>query len=236
MPENVSTGTALFGPDERRQLRDALRRPRGRYRTERAAQLSGIPARTLYHWAQHGVLSPDFPGRPVEWSYRDLVYARLLAWLRTRSMPRDEAAARVGQIRAFMEGYEDTPTELRSDGVGLTFGDEPVDRLTGQAILDNMAGYAASFDLLVPIDLSELRRGRRLWGPNLAHPSTRTAISPAVMAGDPCVRGTRIPTATLYALTTERELTVQDITRLYPGLDPADVEDAIALEHRLRAA
>ena len=50
----------------------AFRHPRGRYTTERAGQLSGVPARTLYDWAKEGVLAPDYPGRPMAWSYRDL--------------------------------------------------------------------------------------------------------------------------------------------------------------------
>jgi uncharacterized protein (DUF433 family) len=67
--------------------------------------------------------------------------------------------------------------------------------------------------------------------------SYRTSISPWVMGGEPCVRSTRIPTAGLYALRSERGLQTERIVALYPGLDVAHVEDAIKLEERLcRAA
>src|SRR5687768_10711416 len=45
---------------EREDLLHALRVPRGRYNAERTAQLSGVPERTVYHWATSGVLVPDF--------------------------------------------------------------------------------------------------------------------------------------------------------------------------------
>src|SRR5829696_8281996 len=61
----------------------ALRHPRGRYAADRAAQLSGIPRSTLYDWQRADVYVPDFAGgSPMAWSYRDLVFVRVLAWLR----------------------------------------------------------------------------------------------------------------------------------------------------------
>lgn len=65
---------------ERALVLRALRYPRGRYRAERASQLSAIPARTLHDWATADVLVPDwFAAKPRGWSYRDVIYARLLA-------------------------------------------------------------------------------------------------------------------------------------------------------------
>lgn len=77
--------------------------------------------------------------------------------------------------------------------------------------------------------------GRRtLWGPDLVEPSRRTTrISPWV-TGEPCVRDTRLPTSTLYALHEVRQLEAEAIAKLYPGIDRSDVEDAISLEARLR--
>jgi uncharacterized protein (DUF433 family) len=61
-----------------------------------------------------------------------------------------------------------------------------------------------------------------------------TSISPWVLAGDPCVRGTRIPTAAIRALREDRGLTFANIVELYPGLSTEAAEDADLLERRLR--
>jgi len=212
----------------------AFRHPRGRYTTERAGQLSGVPARTLYDWAKEGVLAPDYSRRPMAWSYRDLAFVRLLAWLRQGHMDRRTATQRVAHIREVMTDPNQQVSEIRSDGTIVLLGEETIDRLTGQQVFDSMAGFLSVFNLLEPI--AELGR-RRLWGPDLIQPTERTSISPWVMGGEPCVRSTRIPTAGLHALRHQRGLETERIVALYPGLDAAHVDDAINLEERLcRAA
>ncbi len=47
---------------------------------------------------------------------------------------------------------------------------------------------------------------------------------------------TRIPTATVYTLRTERDLSSEDIVALYPEMDVEAVEDAYGLEAQLREA
>ncbi len=102
----------------------AFRHPRGRYTTERAGQLSGVPARTLYDWAKEGILAPDYPGRPMAWSYRDLAFVRLLAWLRQGHMERRTAAQRVAHIRNVMTDPAQQVSEIRSDGIIVLLGEE----------------------------------------------------------------------------------------------------------------
>jgi len=212
----------------------AFRRPRGHYTTERAGQLSGIPARTLYDWAKEGVIAPDHPGRPMAWSYRDLAFVRLLAWLRQGRMERLTAARRVADIRNLMADPARQVSEIRSDGTVVLLGDETIDRLTGQQVFDSMAMLLSTFSLLDSV--AELGR-QRLWGPDLIQPSELTWILPWAMGGEPCVRFTRIPTVGLHALRHEQGLDTEQIVALYPALDAAQVEDAIALEERLcRAA
>lgn len=210
----------------------SFRHPRGRYSAERAGQLSGVPARTLYDWANATVLVPDFAGsRPKAWSYRDLGFARLLAWLRQQGHDRPEAAERVAGLRRVMADATQQVTEVHSDGSSVLLGEETIDRLTGQQVFDGMASFLAAFELLEPI----VEFGRtRLWGPDLLAPTPLTAISPWVMGGEPVVRSTRIPTASLHALRHDRGLDTTRIVDLYPELDASKVDDAIALEDRLR--
>jgi uncharacterized protein (DUF433 family) len=227
--------TTTLNDAELRGLRDALRAPRGHYGAARAAQLSGVPSRTLYDWAANDVLVPDFADEsPRAWSYRDLVYARLCAWLRAKNMPRSDVARRVAQYRLAMAAPgDDGATLLHSDGRVITPGDASVDPDTGVAFFDTLAGFADTFDLLEPVE----RAGQRThWGPNLVRPSVHTAMSPWIVGGEPCVRDTRLPTASLYALHLERRLDAAAIARLYPGVTKSEVTDAIALEERLHRA
>ncbi len=92
----------------------------------------------------------------------------------------------------------------------------------------------ATFDLFEPIH--ELRRSGAdaIWAPDLLTPSTPSTISPWVLAGDPCVERSRIPTAAIFPLRTERDLPTDTIANLYPGLADAAIDDVIQMESRLR--
>lgn len=223
--------------EERTLLRDALRVPRGRYKAERAAQLSGVPTRTVYHWAQTGTLVPDYQESPKAWSYRDLVYLRLTAWLRTRGLPLGTVVRVVTRWRDEFESADGPEvTMISSDGVGVRFGDGfEVDELTGQSVFPTMVKAVETFNLLDPLDVAELGR-TRLWGPNLVRPTANTSISPWIMRGEPCIRGSRLSTGPLYVLASSRRLSADAIARLYPGISTEDVDEALTLERQLRAA
>jgi uncharacterized protein (DUF433 family) len=213
----------------------ALRHPRGRYSNARTSQLSGIPSSTVYEWRRSGIYVPDFDDdRPKAWSYRDLVFLRLLAWLRQGGMERHTASEQVGRLkREIASGHE--IQFLHADRRTLMADRERVDRVRGDSILpfDDVASLFRTFNILEPV--KELRtNSRRLWAPDLVQPSSLTFISPWVMAGDPCVTRTRIPTASIHALRNERGLDNVEIVGLYPGLTLEAVEDADLLERQLR--
>jgi uncharacterized protein (DUF433 family) len=217
---------------ERALVLRALRHPRGRYVAERASQLSAIPVRTLHDWATSGSLVPDWmAARPRGWSYRDVVYARLLGWLRSKQMERSEAVKRVALVRHRLADSGVDPA-VRSDGTIFLVGEDDVDRFTGQQVFDGLADLLDVFELTEPI---EGVSSERLWGPSLVHPSRHTFISPWVVAGEPCVLDSRIPSASLHALSVDRGLSAWSIQRLYPFLSVDAIEDAVKLEKRLRS-
>ena len=117
------------------------------YSVERAAQLSGVPQPTLYDWTQAGVLVPDLGGEhPKAWSYRDLVYARLCLFLRSKQMPRPDVAERVTRARtAFARPDDEAETILRADGRLLTFRSASVEPETGIAVYEELAEFADEF-------------------------------------------------------------------------------------------
>ena len=116
----------------------------------------------------------------------------------------------------------------------LLIGEALEDWFTGQEVFKWIVEHLVDeFNLMAPFDADELGR-RHMWGPNLVFPSLRTAISPWIMAGDPCLKNSRIPTGSLYVLHRDRGLDAQAIADLYPGTEPESVSDAISLETRLR--
>lgn len=222
--------------DERQHLLQALRLPRGTYSASRAAQLSGVPERTVYHWAQTEVLQPDYDyDRPKAWSYRDLVFLRLLAFLRGHDVEMRDSIALVHRLREeFSHSDIRIDTRVSAASGGYALGPiMQVDELTGQLAFETLVDYVGVFDVLAPL---ADQAHHHLWGPNLVYPSAHTAISPWVMSGEPVVRNSRISTASLHALKAQRGLDTADIVSLYPTLSAEDVDDAVALESRLRAA
>lgn len=241
MGDNWHTGNVNSRPnlhsalsdDDRDLVLRALRSPRGHYAADRAAQLSAVPSRTLHDWATSGILVPDWMNAsPRGWSYRDILYARLLAWLRSKGMERTIASHRVIEIRGLMARAEIQP-HLRSDGTVMLLDDESVDRFSGQQVFD---GLAELLDVFIMTEAIEGVSRAELWGPSLVRPSRLTYISPWVLNGEPCVADSRVPTSAIYALRTERSLDTGRIHALYPELPEEAIEDAIELESRLRAA
>lgn len=176
---------------------------------------------------------PDwFAAKPRGWSYRDVVYARLLVWLRSKHMGRAAASERVLYLRELMGSADIDPT-VHSDGSIFLIGSELSDRFTGQQAFDGLVEVLDVFELTEPIE--GVSHGE-LWGPSLVRPSEHTYISPWVLGGEPCVADSRVPSATLHALHVDRGLDAERIQDLYEFLPLDAIEDALDLEARLRAA
>lgn len=233
------SGKAEIDEQQRLLLDSALQLPLGVYEADRAAQLSGIPKSTLYEWRRSRIYLPDFNrASPTAWSYRDLVFLRLLAWLRQGGMSRHTAARQVAQLkREVASGHQ--VRRVRATKTELFVEPERFSRTTGEQLLpfESLLDYVSRvFDLESPIEELARRghRRERLWAPSLVMPSAHTSISPWVMAGEPCVVRSRIPTSAIWALRAERGLDHAAIVALYPGLSVTAAKDAEHLERRLR--
>lgn len=232
--------TAQHSDTALKSIAYALRQPRGRYAADRASQLSGVPKSTVYNWRRERVFVPDFSeASPTMWSYRDLVLLRLLAWLRQGGMDRPVASQKVDSIKTQLShGVEIRFIHATDKDVVLNGPSGAAAEDDRENLLPSTDFYAllGTFDLLEPIE--ELRSARRgpVWAPDLVTPSQHSFISPWVLAGDPCVERTRIPTSAIYALRAERMLPVDAIVELYPGLTSGVAADAIELESRLRGS
>lgn len=55
---------------------------------------------------------------------------------------------------------------------------------------------------------------------------TRITIDPRQMGGVPCIRGLRIPVATVVAMVADG-MTEEQILEAYPDLEPEDIQEAL---------
>jgi uncharacterized protein (DUF433 family) len=55
---------------------------------------------------------------------------------------------------------------------------------------------------------------------------TRITVNPQQMGGVPCIRGLRIPVATVVAMVADG-LTNDEILELFPDLEPEDIQEAL---------
>jgi uncharacterized protein (DUF433 family) len=55
---------------------------------------------------------------------------------------------------------------------------------------------------------------------------TRITIEPDKMGGVPCIRGLRIPVATVVGMVANG-MTEKDILKAYPNLEPEDIREAL---------
>ncbi|MCE5326793.1 MAG: DUF433 domain-containing protein [Planctomycetaceae bacterium] len=55
---------------------------------------------------------------------------------------------------------------------------------------------------------------------------TRITIDPAKMGGVPCIRGLRIPVATVVEMVADN-MTAAEILEAYPDLQPEDIQEAL---------
>jgi uncharacterized protein (DUF433 family) len=136
---------------------------------------------------------------------------------------------RVEAVRQWLQKPQNEITFLRSQGQSMVIGDEPFDRVSGEMLIPQVIAFISPWQLFESIP-----RGRHLAGPDLLKPASRLTIVPWVMAGEPCIEGTRVPTSTLYALHRNRGLSTDKIAHLYPTLPQEGINQAIELEDKLR--
>lgn len=228
---NSGIPAALLAPaDPRAVALQSLKSPRGRYTAERASQLAGIPRNTIYEWRKSGIFVPDYhDAKPIGWSYRDLVYLRVLAFLRQQSMDRGLAAECVRALRDHVSttGAIPSVTAARSTFM-INDALAPIAGLQDSLL---PADWLAPFNLTATVeDFGQ----SHLWGPDLVTPTPSTSISPWVLSGDPCIARTRVQTSSMFVLRIERDLDFEEIAELYPDITSAQAEDAYLLEMRLR--
>lgn len=205
---------------------------RGCYEASRAAALSGVPERTVYWWADRGIVAPSVsPEREKLWSYGDLLTLRLVDWLR-KPKGEDQGGSEIArssmrEIRALLErsagslwsvdaGGAERPTILVGID-GRIYLEKPLETVEGQGALELL-------DLIAPFSN----------GPDLRRPRPHLRIVPGKVAGEPHLAHSRLTTRAVAALK-RRGFTVADIADMYHE-DPQALAEALDLEAQLTRA
>jgi uncharacterized protein (DUF433 family) len=208
---------------------------RGAYTAERAAALSGVPKSTVHHWARKHWLVPSVsPTRVKLWSYTDLMGLRAMYWLR--------------HPKPAPDGDDIPPTPMSTVRQAL----EELDRIDldlwheehGYMVRVNRAGqvYVGKAEQSVPLDrqlplenldlIEPFESEAGIRGPNLVTPRPRLRIIAGKLAGAPHLRGTRLETEALHALSA-RGVDKREVYRLYPSFDRTAIDEALDLESQL---
>jgi uncharacterized protein (DUF433 family)/DNA-binding transcriptional MerR regulator len=207
----------------------------GAYTAERAAALSGVPERTIYHWAKNRYLVPSVSQSPLLWSYTDLLALRTIYWLRRpkKAFDRDIPASSMGKVRRALEELKKLDLDLLEEGrptVAVTLRGEiavNVEALPLQRAEDGQLLERELVDLLGPFEGLEGMRG-----PDLAWPRPTVQIVPRKVSGAPHIAGTRLPTQSIFALA-RRGFDIERLAKIYPFVDRKALSESISLEEQL---
>lgn len=213
----------------------------GIYTADRAAALSGVPKSTIHYWARKGHLVPS--ASPVKvrlWSFTDLLALRVIYWLRkpkdaeeATALPHEIPATSMPKVREALESLKRLDLDLfdseHRPAVGVTLDGEVVicppgetpSRPDGQYLAPGLINVVAPF----PTE-------RDVKGPDLYAPRPAVRIQPARLGGEPFIKGTRIETRSIYALSRTGR-SVNEVVELYPFLSRRQVRDSIDLERQL---
>lgn len=208
----------------------------GFYSTAQVSRLARIPISTLYEWRRRGIMRPSLQlieGGLVAaegYSYADLTLARIIKALRDKHLDFDLAAKALRHMyerlgppargwaneKVYLVGnriYVDRPdpwavtdaTELGQKVMGVLFGD----------LFDELREADEEASIIVPPQFRKY-----------------VQVKPEIMGGEPVIRDTRIPTATLVVLLAEYE-TVERLTMLYRRIPQEKIEKGIEYERYL---
>ena len=191
-----------------------------------------VTTRHVYRWAREGLSGrylEGLRGREVALTFRDLVTLRMVAVFRSYGV-------RPKEIR-------DTHHKLQqARGWAHPFAMEPV-WISGLDIIirENNIPIAPSRNWQIALDFIDQFVGpvhHLLFGPSKQaiawEPEPGILLDPAISFGEPCLKRTRVPTETLWALHSAGDST-EAIANAY-NLPRDKVESAIAWEEKLERA
>lgn len=206
----------------------------GFYSAARVSRLTGVPVSTLNEWRRRGISRPSLLMREGDhvlaegFSYADVTLVRILKALRDKHLDFDDAGRAIRHLydrlgppskgwaneHVYVIGnhiYVDRPDDWEvTDATGM-----------GQKVMDmgdlfeELRQSDEGASILVPLRFQKF-----------------VHIDPQVMGGEPVVRDTRLPTATVVTML-KRYKTIDKLAQLYKPIPREKIEKAIEYEREL---
>ena len=207
----------------------------GFYTVPDMSRIAGIPTRTLYEWRLRGIIAPSFivtegKRREEGYSYAQLTIARLIRQLRTDQIDFKAAAKALRHMYERLgppsKGWRDERVYFFGKDIYVEGQDDwPVTEATklGQTVATSLFGEL--FEAL-----RDLEDGHSILVPREFR--AYVEIDPAIMGGEPVIRGTRIPTSVIAAFR-KKGRTLARLAELYAPLKRVFLEKAIDYERFL---
>ena len=196
-----------------------------------APHLVGLSTRHLHRWVKDGLAGNYFGGRTgdrVALTFLDLVSLRMVAIFRSYGVqPREIKVAHdlIQESRGYSHPFAMQPVWL--------FGPDIFIKESGEAFAVSknwQLALAFIVDWLIPTHSLLFDKNDQ---PTSWEPEPGIFLDPQISFGEPCIKGTRIPTETLWALHAAGD-PIDRIAAAY-NLPFDQVESAIAWEERLGA-
>jgi DNA-binding transcriptional MerR regulator len=182
----------------------------GFYSTSQVSRLTRIPTSTLYEWRRRGIIRPSLELVECDmvadngYSYSDMTLIRIIKALRDKHLDFDSAAK---AIRHLYERLGPPDRRWVNEKVYIVGNHIYVDRPDPWQITDATQMGQKVMEILFG-DLFEELREVDEEASIIVPPQFRkyVQVKPGIMGGEPVVRDTRIPTATLVALLANHDI------------------------------
>lgn len=183
--------------------------------------LTGVTVNQLNDWRRKKILVPEVSaGRPVEYSFRDLVALRVLAKLRVHTSLQQirKALANLSEfemvehLSEYMFATDGKTVKVKTDSGFMNLNDNQ----KGQYEFYTLGNIYEPF-----MNLND----RQV--PDFMHPRTNLSVNPKRMGGFPTIRGSRVPYIDVAELYRSGELEPGEISDFYPGVTDEAARDAV---------
>ncbi len=194
---------------------------------ELTAALSGASVYQLQRWRSNGLFTPETPGPPLQYSFRDVVALRTVVRLRSET-----SLQKIRRALANLTEYDLTDhmsqysfaTDGRTIAVSTEEGFLDLVKNPGQFHLFSLAKIYEPFVAKSGEDVVDFRRPR----PHLSVDARR-------LGGWPTIEGTRVTYDTVAEVVDNDTVTVDEVEHFYPGVSPDAARDAISFDEYVRS-
>lgn len=195
-----------------------------------ASVLSGLTVSQLRRWAQEGIFIPEYQDQnPPEYSFRDVVAARTLSFLRADNSAQKVKKA-VHNLRQLNHNKHLAEYKLGSDGSLIVLKDE-------DGTVADLNGYSGQGRIFSFGEVwGPFKNFKEAEVPDLRHPRPNLEVNEAKLGGWPTINDTRIGFDVIARFIDNDSITPEDIQYYYPSVSAEAALDALSFMEAVEAA